>query len=86
MQGEQMKRQKRLRRRGKIRRLTASAGAGGRDAGKFLRWYRPVKQKVSLRLDADLLAWLKRRGPSYQTRINRILRKAMREEVDGVEE
>jgi uncharacterized protein (DUF4415 family) len=76
-----MKRRKRLRRRGKIRRLTASAGAGGRDAGEFPRWYRPVKRKVSLRLDADLLAWLKRQGRGYQTRINRILRKAMREEM-----
>jgi len=42
--------------------------------GKF---YRPVKEPVSLRLDADVLDWLKRQGPGYQTRINSLLRSAM---------
>jgi uncharacterized protein (DUF4415 family) len=42
--------------------------------GKF---YRPVKQAVSLRLDADVVAWLKKRGKGYQTRANRILREHM---------
>ena len=45
--------------------------------------YRPVKQQVSLRLDADVLAWLKRGGRGYQTRINQALRKVMREERKG---
>jgi uncharacterized protein (DUF4415 family) len=40
------------------------------------RFYRPVKQAVSLRLDADVLAWLKKDGEGYQTRANRILRGA----------
>jgi uncharacterized protein (DUF4415 family) len=39
--------------------------------------YRPVKQKVTLRLDADILAWLKSQGKGYQSRINAILRREM---------
>ena len=42
--------------------------------GKF---YRPLKEPVTLRLDADVLAWLKSQGPGYQTRINTLLRDAM---------
>jgi uncharacterized protein (DUF4415 family) len=34
----------------------------------------PPKTAISLRLDADVLAWLKSQGPGYQTRINAILR------------
>jgi uncharacterized protein (DUF4415 family) len=34
----------------------------------------PTKTAISLRLDADVLAWLKAQGPGYQTRINAILR------------
>ena len=41
------------------------------------RFYRPVKQAVSLRLDADVVAWLKKDGKGYQTRANRILRERM---------
>jgi uncharacterized protein (DUF4415 family) len=37
----------------------------------------PVKQQLTIRLDADVLAWLKRHGRGYQTRINRILRVVM---------
>ena len=59
---------KRIGRRGKTSRLDASA------------WYRPVKRQVSLRLDADVLAWFQRGGRGYQTRINRALRKLMKEE------
>jgi len=43
----------------------------GAVVGKF---YRPVKQQVTLRLDADVLAWFKSRGGKYQTEINRALR------------
>ena len=35
------------------------------------------KKGVYLRLDQDLLDWLKRQGPGYQTRINAILRSYM---------
>jgi uncharacterized protein (DUF4415 family) len=40
-------------------------------------FYRPVKQSTTLRVDADVLAWLKGQGKGYQTRINSILREAM---------
>lgn len=39
--------------------------------GKF---YRPVKKHVTMRLDADILAWFKRNHPKYQTAINSALR------------
>ena len=39
--------------------------------------YRPRKHPVSMRLDADVIAWLKSGGPGYQTKANRILRGAM---------
>ena len=42
----------------------------------------PTKQQLTIRLDADVLEWLKARGRGYQTRINRILRAAM--ESQGV--
>jgi uncharacterized protein (DUF4415 family) len=42
--------------------------------GKF---YRPIKKPLTIRLDADVLAWLKSQGRGYQTRINAILRGAM---------
>ena len=42
--------------------------------GKF---YRPKKQSVTIRLDADVLAWLKTSGDGYQTRVNTYLRQLM---------
>ena len=42
--------------------------------GKF---YRPVKESVHVRVDADVLEWLRRQGPGHLTRINRILRETM---------
>lgn len=41
------------------------------------RFYRPLKQAASMRLDADVVAWLKKAGKGYQTRANRILRQQM---------
>lgn len=38
------------------------------------RFYRPVKQQITLRLDADVVAWFKSRRGKYQTRINAALR------------
>jgi uncharacterized protein (DUF4415 family) len=40
-------------------------------------FYRPVKKQVTVRLDADVIAWLRRRGVGYQTRLNALLRTAM---------
>ena len=37
----------------------------------------PVKQQLTIRLDGDVLDWLKGHGRGYQTRINRILRVVM---------
>ena len=39
--------------------------------------YRPIKKPLTIRLDADVLAWLKGQGKGYQTRINALLRSAM---------
>ena len=38
------------------------------------RFWRPVKQQITTRVDADVLAWLKAHGKGYQSRINAILR------------
>lgn len=46
----------------------------GATVGKF---YRPIKKTVTLRLDADVLAWLREKHKRYQTEINSILRKHM---------
>lgn len=46
----------------------------GAEIGKF---YRPVKKPVTLRLDADVIDWLKSDGRGYQTRANGLLRHAM---------
>jgi uncharacterized protein (DUF4415 family) len=37
----------------------------------------PTKKQLTIRLDADVLDWLKGHGRGYQTRINRILRVVM---------
>jgi len=41
------------------------------------RFYRPVKQQITARVDADVLAWLKSQGKGYQARMNAILRREM---------
>ena len=41
--------------------------------------FRPVKQQITARIDADVLAWLKAGGKGYQSRLNAILRSAMLE-------
>lgn len=40
-------------------------------------FYRPLKLQLTLRLDADVIAWLRRQGKGYQTRANALLRDAM---------
>jgi uncharacterized protein (DUF4415 family) len=53
----------------------------GWQRGKF---YRPVKQQLTLRLDADLIHWFKthsEEGRGYQTRINAALRKFVEAEL-----
>jgi uncharacterized protein (DUF4415 family) len=50
----------------------------GFEVGKF---YRPIKQTVTIRLDADLVNWLKQSGKGYQGRLNAILRKEMQQQI-----
>ena len=44
-------------------------------------FYRPVKQQLTVRLDADVVAWLRRQCKGYQTRLNNVLRKAMLDDL-----
>ncbi|MDN5936851.1 MAG: BrnA antitoxin family protein [Nitrosospira sp.] len=46
----------------------------GAQRGKL---YRPIKQQLTIRIDADVLEWLKSQGKGYQSRLNSILRSAM---------
>ena len=46
----------------------------GAVRGKF---FRPEKQAVTIRLDADVVAWFKGSEPKYQTAVNRVLRDYM---------
>ena len=59
------------------------------DARELLDWsgakrglfYRPLKQQLTLRLDADVIGWFKTHATpdeGYQTRINRALREYVR--------
>jgi len=41
------------------------------------RFFKPVKQQVTARIDADVVAWLKAPGKGYQARMNAILRREM---------
>jgi uncharacterized protein (DUF4415 family) len=52
--------------------LLADEGAGAES-----RWNRPRKRRISLRVDTEVVDWFKSKGPGYQTRINRILRRVM---------
>ena len=43
-------------------------------------FFRPIKKQLTLRIDADVIAWFKQHTPhgeGYQTRINRALREYM---------
>jgi uncharacterized protein (DUF4415 family) len=69
--------------RGKIARLKASVDQAKHPhdlTAEMAELYRPIKKPVTLRLDADVLAWFKKQGRGYQTRINRALRSVMMEE------
>src|ERR1041385_1896604 len=49
--------------------------------GVALEFYRPLKKPITGRIDADVLAWFKKDGRRYQTRINTALRKVMEKEM-----
>ena len=45
-------------------------------------FYKPVKKQVTVRIDADILAWLRQQGSDgYQSRLNATLRKVMLEDL-----
>ncbi len=48
-----------------------------KNAKRFHEVFKPRKQLVSLRIDMDVLDWLKTSGPGYQTRANEVLRERM---------
>lgn len=50
-----------------------------RANAKIRELYRPQKRQVTVRIDADVLEWLKSSGKGYQTRLNEILRHEMLE-------
>jgi len=49
----------------------------GEDFFRRAELHVPVKQAVTIRLDADVLEWFKGQGAGYQTRINQLLRQYM---------
>jgi uncharacterized protein (DUF4415 family) len=57
----------------------------GRDTAEA-RWNRPRKRRISLRVDVEVVDWFQSKGPGYQTRMNRILRRVMMEGKKRVEE
>jgi uncharacterized protein (DUF4415 family) len=78
-----MKKRKQVKKRRKIAQIRASAGDEKLLPDlvpEWQRYYKVIKKPVTLRLDADVLAWFKKQGRGYQTRINRALRKVMAEE------
>ncbi|HMD15284.1 MAG TPA: BrnA antitoxin family protein [Terriglobales bacterium] len=74
------KKRKAVKKRRNIARLRASADGEKLPldlAPEWRKYYKPLKKPITLRLDADVLAWFKKQGRGYQTRINRVLRKTM---------
>ena len=57
------------------------------EIGKWIvaergRFYRPLKQQITLRLDKDIIAWFKAFGRKYQTHINDALREYVRRHME----
>ena len=82
--GKKAKRQKARSRPRKVIELQASVeddllSLVEEEAGAEARWNRPRKRRISLRVDVEVVDWFKSKGPGYQTRINRILRRVMME-------
>ncbi len=67
---------------GRVARIKAAAEELRRSP-EMAEMYRPIKKPVTLRLDADVIAWFKAQGRGYQTRINRALRGVMLGEGKG---
>jgi len=52
----------------------------GERMAELRRWRRLPKRRVTMNLDADVLAWFRGLGRGYQWEINRALRRVMMEE------
>ncbi len=82
-----MKKRKKVAKSRKIARLQASYVERERPASgvgpEWTRYFRPIKKPITLRIDADVLAWFQKKGRGYQTRINTALRKVMTGEKSG---
>jgi len=46
-------------------------------------YFKPKKEAVQIRIDADVLAWFKAYGKGYQSRINAVLRNVMLQQLNG---
>jgi uncharacterized protein (DUF4415 family) len=53
------------------------------QAVPFQDVYKPRKEQITTRIDADILMWLKSHGKGYQTLLNNLLRKEMNLELKG---
>lgn len=47
------------------------------DIPEHTTFYKPIKKATTVRIDADVLAWLRTYGKGYQTKMNAILRNEM---------
>jgi uncharacterized protein (DUF4415 family) len=78
-------------RSGSRRRAAKPAGSKKQAKAPFLAagvkisdFYRPLKKPVTIRIDADVLAWFQKDGNRYQTRINLALRRVMEREMKAI--
>jgi uncharacterized protein (DUF4415 family) len=67
------------------RRLPPEKWAEAMRRKEFFR-VTPVKKPIALRIDTEIIAWLKSQGPGYQTRINEILRERMAAEMAAAQQ
>ncbi|HLG96441.1 MAG TPA: BrnA antitoxin family protein [Bryobacteraceae bacterium] len=49
------------------------------ERGEIGKFYRPIKEQITLRIDADVVDWFRKQGAGYQSRINDVLRREMLE-------
>jgi uncharacterized protein (DUF4415 family) len=47
---------------------------------RIAQFYRPIKQSVTMRLDADVVEWFKTHSEKYQSQMNQVLRNFMLEQ------
>ena len=86
-----MQKKKRVKRGGRVASLKASSWRGNehstsrrepwrgwrKRAAELRRWRQLPKKRVTVNLDADVLAWFREMGRGYQWEINRALRRVM---------